>query len=290
MAVSYDAVSQPVTHSSSGGSFSWSHVPSGTPRGVVVFTFVNANSDDVTSVTYGGSSLSTGAAGAWRANNNNATFACDCKAWFLGSSIPTGSQTVVVNKGGSNNIFAIAMTFTAAANTEVYDAGVVKYSADGTTVIAADVTDGSPGTNSLRVAGINMGISGWNEPIKYGASNVVLADTTAGQTSVWADGTANNLTSIGVNGIYDYGNRGVGVVRETANGQGTRKVGFTATYSIVPAANTGIAAVHLAVREVTGGGGAAGDPRILLPGTGQNVPVINTGAQAGLANRVFRIL
>lgn len=243
MAVSYDAVSQPALHSSSGSSFTWNHVPGGTPSGVLVFTFVNANSDDVSSVSYGASSMTAVSGG--RANNGNATYPGDCKAWFLGSSVPTGTQTITVNRSGTNNIFAIAMTFLAATNTEVYTTGIVLLTADATSIAQQSVTDGSPGTNSLRVAGVNMGIPGWNEPIKYGVNNNILA----GANSVWADGTANNLTSIGVIGIYDYGTRGVGMVRETANGQGSRNVGFAGTVNFAPPANTGIAAVHLAVRE-----------------------------------------
>ncbi len=243
MAVSYDAVSE-ATPNQNAATLTWSHTPSGTPSGILVFTFVNANADDATSVSYGSASMTAVSGG--RANSANATFPGDCKAWFLGSSVPTGTQTVTVNRtNNANFIYGVAVSLTAATNTEVHTAGIVLLTADGTTVAQQSVTDGSPGTNSLRLAGLNMGISGWNETFKFGPSNNVLA----GANSIWVDGDANNGGGGAVIGLYDYGTRGCGVVRETANGQGARNVGFSATYSIVPPSNTGIAAVHLAVKE-----------------------------------------
>jgi len=99
MAVAFDAVSEShtgTTASASEASFSWTHSPVGTPRGVVVFVFIiAADADYVTSVTYGGTAMT-----------ENPTFAFDSAdepgrtyAFSLGSSVPTGNQTVVVGAG-----------------------------------------------------------------------------------------------------------------------------------------------------------------------------------------------
>lgn len=235
------------TGSTNEASFSWSHAggTSPAPKGVLVFTFVNANADDATSVTYGGVSLTAVSGG--RANSSNGTNPGDCKAWFLGSGVPTGTQTVVVNRtNNSNAMYAVAITVTSDADSAVHTAGIVLVTSDGSSLSEQSVTDGSPGTNSLRFAGFNGGWSFWNEdPDNFPTDNVLK-----GSNSSWLDNTTT-FGSAGVVGIIDYGTRGCAVVKETTAGQGSRSVGFSASTTAFPPPSLARAAVHLAIKEAT---------------------------------------
>lgn len=202
------------TGSASQASFTWNHGNAGdTPKGVLIFTFVNLNADDALSVTFGG--VNVPAVSGGRAVDT-ATEPGDCKAWFLGSGLPTGVQAVVVNRTNNANVmYAAANSVSAAADTEVYLAGIVLLQED-RALTQQSVDDGSPGTNSVRFAGCN-----------YGGMNFPAAGT-------------NSTTQQ----FIDFGARTIGVVSETVAGQGSRLVGFTD-------ASDDVAAVHLAVREVS---------------------------------------
>lgn len=228
MAVAHDAASEShtgITGSTSEGSFSWTHTPVGTPRGVLVFVISHGGSgaDIVSAVTYGGSALSipTGAVAVDTTGEDGRT-----QAWFLGSSIPTGAQTVQVTRtNNASVVWACAITVTASGDTEVHTAGIVLLQEDGT-LAEQNVTDGSPGTNSLRYAGLMSGLGNVPTP---GANSTALHD-------------------------LDVGARVNAVVRETTAGQGSRPVGWAS------ASSDDRAAVHLAIRETGGGGGPTGNP------------------------------
>lgn len=217
MAVAHDASSESHASGSSASeaSFSWTHTPVGTPRGVLVFTYSKAAGppDDATSVTYGGVSLTAVSGG--RATDT-AGEPADCKAWFLGSSIPTGAQSVVVNRtNNATAMLAHCVTVTAAADTTT--GTPVLLQEDGT-VAEQSVDDGSPGTNSVRYAGLY-----------YGTSAVLTAG--ANSTALQASGFTGSGTNL---------------ARETTAGQGLRLVGFS------EAVSDDRAGVHLAVKEVAG--------------------------------------
>lgn len=222
MAVAHDAVSEShsgTTGSASEASFTWSHNPVGVPRGILVFTFVNANADDALSVTYDGVNVPAVTGG--RAVDT-ATEAGDCKAWFLGTSITTDPANIVVNRNNNANVmYAVGFTVTALTDTEIYLAGIVLLQDDGT-LAEQNVDDGSPGTNSLRYCGLNSGLP-----------------------SVPALGASS--TSFGAVGAIDFTPRVVATCRETNAGQGSRPVGFSSGTS------DDRAVVHLAIREVVGG-------------------------------------
>lgn len=102
----------------SNNNFSWLHTPVGAPRGVVVFVVQwSSITDDVTAVTYGGVAMARlpGADG-FRTLGTGETGAV--YAYFLGSGIPVGPQTVAVTSGGQFKC-AVSNTVTAAADTEV---------------------------------------------------------------------------------------------------------------------------------------------------------------------------
>lgn len=217
MAVAPDSATEShtgTTGSTSEASFSWTHTPTGTPAGVIIFVF-NANNtgDDATSVTYGGVTVPavTGGMAA-----DTATEPGRCRAFFLGSSIPTGAQTVVVNRNNNANImYSVAAVVTASTDTEVYTAGIVLLENDGT-LAEQNVDDGSPGTDSWRYAGLYTGLAA---PPAKGANSTVVH-------------------------TIDLGAFGCSTVRETTGGQGSRPVGWGTGTS------DDRAAVHLAIREV----------------------------------------
>jgi hypothetical protein len=227
VAVAYDAASESHTGTAgntSSASFTWNHVPTGTPRGALVFVFSAMNATHyVTSVTYGGTTMTAVPYDASTSSAEPGT----CRAYYL-DNVASGTQAVVVNR--TNNLtlmYAVCYTVTAASATEVYDAGVVTQSGSttntgasssgGTTTWAAglvSVTDGSPGTNSQRFMGL------W-----YGGASVLAAGTgsTAGPS-------------------IDFGNYVVCTYRETTPGQGAQNVGSAA-------GTDDLASVGLAVRE-----------------------------------------
>lgn len=214
--VAYDAESEShigTTGSTSEASFSWSNV-GGTPAGAVVFVFtLNSTTAYDTSVTYGGTGMSLVSGGA---ATDTAGEPAVVRSYFLGASVPTGSQLVVVNRtNNSTEMYAIAFTVTAGADTEVYTSGIVLLQDNGAWV-EQSVDDGSTGVNSLRFVG---GYAGTNGMPGSGSSS------TAGPT-------------------IDFGVYNAGSVYETTAGQGSRSVGFNA------GGNDDRAAVHLAVREV----------------------------------------
>lgn len=208
------------TGSVSEASFSWSHTPVGTPAGVVVFvTTLDAFTDNSSAVSYGAGSLTavTGGAALLDAAEDS-----HVKAYFLGSGLATGAQTVAVTRTNNARIlYATACTVTAGGNTEVHEAGIVLVQANGT-ITEQSVTDGSPGTNSVRFSHLTSG------------SNAV--------TSAGANSTTRQ--SIDVGAVTS------GVVSETTAGQGARSIGWAGGGA------TDNVAVHLAIKQAAGGGGS----------------------------------
>lgn len=215
MAVAHSSSSEShtgTTGSVSQAAFTWTHTQTGTPQGVLVFVHVTNNATDtVTSVTYGSTTLTrvTGGAAVDTAGEPGRT-----DLFFAGSGLPTGNQTVTVNRLNNTRImYATAVTVTAATSTNV--TGIVLLQQDGT-LAQQNVDDGSPGTNSVRYAGL---FSGLNAVPTAGANSTLLQS-------------------------IDLGNQVCVLVRETTAGQGSRPVGFSS------GTTSGRAAVHVAVREL----------------------------------------
>lgn len=195
MAVAYDAVSEShtgTTGSASEASFTWDHNPVGTARGVLVFTFVNANADNATAVTYGGRDL-------YRVGRaiDSAGEPRDCVAWFRGGGIPTDdpAAVVVTRTNNTNVMYAVCVSVTASTDTSIIGPAVT-VTGDGTLAEQA-VDTGS--ISAMRFAGVNTAIN---------------AVPSAG---------ANSTSLIGI----DFGNNVAAVVRETTGGSGSRNVGFS---------------------------------------------------------------
>jgi hypothetical protein len=217
VAVAHDASSEShtgTTGSTAETSFSWTHTPAGTPRGVVVFVCVHGAGGIISSITYGGAAVTavSGGEAADTAGEGGA-----CTAYFLGSSVPTGAQSIVVNRTNNATIvYAAAVTVTAAGDTDV--AGVTLIQEDGT-LAEVVVDDGSPGADSMRYGGIMSGLA---SPPAAGANSTVLQD-------------------------IDLGARGSSLVRENTAGQGSRSVGWSS------GTIDDRAAVLLAVVEIASG-------------------------------------
>ncbi len=234
MAVAHDASSEShtgTTGSVSEATYSWTHTPVGTPKGVIVFAYVIDAVDQVTGVTYGGTAMSAVSGGNAVDTANEVG---RCKAYFLGSSVPTGAQTVEVTRtNGVSTHYATCSTVTASGDTEVYTSGIVLLQGD-QTLAEQNVDDGSPGTNSLRFSGL---YSGHTNPGAVGANSTLAHQI--------------DLGSFSCNTCY-----------ETTAGQGSRPIGWTNGVS------DDVAAVHLAIREVAVGGGGSASGNLLLLGCG----------------------
>jgi len=218
------------TGSASEASFTWNHDPVGAPRGLIIWTMVLTNSTDLAgTVTYDGTTIPPLTGGAAVDINGEALH---LKAYFLGSNVPaTDPAAVVINRTNNADVmYAVACTVTAGGDTETN--GIVLLQED-QSLAEQSVDDGSPGTNSVRFAGIASGIG--NAPPTVGAAS------TLGQE-------------------IDIGGQTASVVRETTAGQGARSVGWT------EAAPDDVAAVHLAIRQVAAAGGVI--KQLLLMGVG----------------------
>jgi hypothetical protein len=220
MAVAHDAFSNSGTAASASvAAFSWTHTPVGTPKGVGVWVFTcNGTADLVTSVTYGGVNVPAVTGG--RAVDSAGETGC-CEFFFLGSGLPTGAQTIVVNRSNNGNfIGASAVTVTAGADTELTGAPVL-ITADTANPAA---TVGTAGVQSQGYVGTRYGGSSSTA----GAGCTLLNSTRPSNSTGVSWATARETTSPGATG--------------------TKSVGFTHALDDQ-------AFVAIAIREVAGGGG-----------------------------------
>lgn len=220
MAVAHDASSEShtgTTGSTSEASFSWTHTPVGTPKGVVVFTMCTGGTELVSAVTYGGVSMSAVSGGS---AVDTSTEQGTTKAWFLGASIPTGPQSVVVTRtNNASTVYGVAATVTAATSATELKGTPVLLQEDGT------VTEQSVDSGADVAQRYMGGHWGGADPLSAGANSTLM------------DG-------------IDFGPRVIQTARETTPGSGSRSVGLDSA-----AASDDRALVHLAVGEVAEAGG-----------------------------------
>lgn len=109
--------SQETILTSSGGSFS--HAAGGSPRAVLVFCVASAPGGDVVSgATYGGVAMTEiPSAGGHLLKATGET--AGVWAFFLGASVPTGTQNVAITGSGSISVSVCVITYTGAADCEV---------------------------------------------------------------------------------------------------------------------------------------------------------------------------
>lgn len=213
----YDTVSE--SHTSTTGSvsvasFSWTHTPIGTARGVVVFVNTIGSADLSTSVTYGGVAMSRVANST---ASDTATEPGTVTAWFLGSSIPTGSQTVVVSRTNSATVvYANCITIVSLVDIDTTIVGSPVLLKENGTYTEQSIDTGF--STALRLA------AGY-----YGGSGVLPAGA--------------NSISTGASGQIDYGAYTFTTVVEAAKGSSSRNIGFSG-------GTDDRAAVHLAIGGV----------------------------------------
>lgn len=114
-AVAYDATSESALTATDLDA-SWTHTPVGTPRGVALYCISIANDDAIGGVTYGGVAM-TEVTGSPIVKTS--TEIIQVHAYFLGSGIPTGAQTIVADGigGGADDYICRAFSVTADDNT-----------------------------------------------------------------------------------------------------------------------------------------------------------------------------
>jgi hypothetical protein len=217
VAVAHDASVEShtgTTGSTSAASYNWTHTVVGVPRGILIFAYTNANADNNLSVDYGGVNIPKVPGGE---AIDTTTEPGRCTAFFRGTGIPTGNQTVTVTRtNNANTCYAVSISVTAGNDTAVPPGSIILLQ-NNQTLAEQSVNDGSPGANSLRYAGIWSGL---------------------------AAGGPTGANSTGLQSIIIGSAAGMQTVRETTAGQGARSVGFTSGTS------DDVAAVHLAVSEI----------------------------------------
>lgn len=119
MAVAFDAFG---SGSDAGGSanLTWTHTPVGTPRGVLVWiiqTGFTPSGTNAVSCSYGATDMGSPVAEIVKTTGE----VCAVTFYFLGSSIPTGAQTVTFDPVASAIKLGGSVTLTADADTEIVD-------------------------------------------------------------------------------------------------------------------------------------------------------------------------
>lgn len=216
MAVAHDAATAlGAAFATTPDPYTFTHTPVGTPRGILLLVaHANTATDDFVSATYGGVPMTevTGSKAT-----DTVTQPGLVKAFFLGSGIPTGAQTVSIDHLASNiNHWAVCISVTAAADTEISGTPVLLQE-DGT---LAEQNVGTGTGTAMRYAMLYTGMA-------------TLPGVGASSTSL---------------GSLDIGTTGFVCARETTAGAGSRPVGFST------GTTDSRAAVHLSVAEVSGGG------------------------------------
>lgn len=127
MSIVYDALSNATAGT---GNLSWTHTPSSTPTGVIVFIIQSGSpaSDQVSGVTYGGVAMTeaSNAADAPQAISpispgaqSGGSDTSIVYTYFLKNSVPTGAQPVIVTVTGSASKTAVAVTITSTGTIQI---------------------------------------------------------------------------------------------------------------------------------------------------------------------------
>jgi len=203
--VVYDTESESHTGTTgASGDFSWTHTPTGTAAGILVFVINRngsaSNEPEDGAVTYGGVAVPVVTGGSAR-DTTTSTEGGWTKAYFLGDAAAIAaraSDTVAVAVGSAtfNNCWAVAFTVTNSNGGDTDYAGVLAEQ-NNQALTEESINDGSPGGTSTRFAGIGSGLS---------TVPSAGANSTAGPD-------------------IDYGAYCSGTYRETTAGSGSRPVG-----------------------------------------------------------------
>lgn len=200
MSIAFDAKSQLTATVNAGTDGSWTHTPVGTPAGVIVMITQGENqADQVVGVTYGGVAMTRvnyqGQAGG---GDPTATY-----LYFLGSSVPSGAQTVAIDINNTYNYAATCVTVTASSGSTEVD---VSNQGNGTTTnptLTLDYTDSladwialvcfSDGAGAVTGVSINTGTSLYENDLGAQSSCFSYIEGTGGTSQSFTT-TANNAS------------------------------------------------------------------------------------------------
>lgn len=183
---------------------SWTHTPTGTPAGVIVITSERFDFIGVTAVTYGGTSM-TEITGSPHQHTTGETG--QVTVWFLGSSVPTGAQTVAVT-GGAIQRAMVSYTMSASGDMVIQDTDAT-INSDSVLEPSATLSLGS--NNCFCAFGWGSGRTGSLTPLtdwtvdqslifssQIGAvSSYDIIDSTD-VTMGWSQGTADDAFALGI--------------------------------------------------------------------------------------------
>ena len=114
MSVAFDAETSSLTFQ--GTTITVGHTPSGTPRGVLVLIVEDGPAaDGITGITYGGSTLTEMTNSPFVGTNSEAG---TLHAYFLGVSVPSGTQNAVITPSSSLRRLCSVITLTGADDLE----------------------------------------------------------------------------------------------------------------------------------------------------------------------------
>lgn len=123
MAVAFDAYTATAV-TLSGSPYAVSHTPTGTPRGIIGIIQMQGAAAYVSGATYGGDTM-TLVAEIYRATGGHVAM------YFLGTSIPTGTQSFSVTHSHFGNMYSSVISLTADADTEIVDSDFTTMVSDG---------------------------------------------------------------------------------------------------------------------------------------------------------------
>lgn len=226
MAVAIDAASEAhtsTTGSASEASFTWNHGGhASNVKGVLIYVWNNADANNVTSVTYGGTTVPAVSGGEAA---DTAGEPGRCTAYFLGENVPQGTQAVVVNRNNNATVMsANAITVTANQPTRVVPGSIVLTTGDAAVaeVAVTDAVGGMTGVNSMRFAG---GHFGHQTPPTAGANSTLLQSLDIGATCF----VTFRETTAGT------GSRSVGGSNGTSDDRAIVSLAIAETYAPTPA-------------------------------------------------------
>jgi hypothetical protein len=191
VAVAFDA---DATGLSGTGTLSWTHTPSGTPAGAVVLVVQNATgADQVSGVTYGGTAMTRVPTDGFVENTTEAGVVY---TYFLGSSVPSGAQTVEVTVTDSAVKRGASGTVTASGDTEVGASG--QFTSAATNDITVSLDPGA-GVESCVFGALHSGeASTGSIATDAGCSDILTADFGAAVLVISRrDAVATGATEIG---------------------------------------------------------------------------------------------
>lgn len=204
MTLAFDALTSLGTGT---GTLSATHTPVGTPRGAIVKIVTNGTTaDQIDAVMYGSAAM-TEATGS--PHTNAASPGCSLHIFHLGTSIPTGAQTVSVTVTGAATKRAWVETVTGADDTTVVDttavdgAGIGSHtgtlSLGGVACYCTEVV-WSNGNNTLRITQLS---GDWSEDeVDFGSEvagsyRYTIVDT-ADVTMGWSHDQADSGAALGI--------------------------------------------------------------------------------------------